>query len=144
MTGNKRKAAESSDEESDSESEDEKVVVPKKKVKQEVVESSESESESEEEEEDESEDESSDEEAENLATLARIKLKEEERRKKAIEASEAAAAWTQRASVSPIPRSSKPKGPRVSGEAFRRVDDEIWSKEIIVGLEDNSCKQNNI
>lgn len=41
--------------------------------------------------------------------------------------------------MSPTPRNVKPKGPRVSGEAFRRVDDEIWSKEIIEGLEDNSC-----
>lgn len=69
-------------------------MVPKKKVKKEAVVES-SESESEEESEDESEEESSDEEADNLATLARIKLKEEERKKKAIEASEAAAAWTQ-------------------------------------------------
>ena len=46
----------------------------------------------------------------------------------------------QRASMSPTPRNSRPKGPRVSGEAFRRVDDEVWSKEIIEGLEDNSCK----
>ena len=45
--------------------------------------------------------------------------------------------------MSPTPRTSKPKGPRVSGEAFRRVDDEIWSKEIIEGLEDNSCKLHN-
>ena len=29
--------------------------------------------------------------------------------------------------------------PRVSGEAFKRVDAEVWSKEIISGLEDNSC-----
>jgi hypothetical protein len=42
--------------------------------------------------------------------------------------------------MSPTPRNSRPKGPRVSGEAFRRVDDEVWSKEIIEGLEDNSCK----
>ena len=45
--------------------------------------------------------------------------------------------------MSPTPRNSRPKGPRVSGEAFRRVDDEVWSKEIIEGLEDNSCKSNN-
>ena len=43
--------------------------------------------------------------------------------------------------MSPTPRNAKPKGPRVSGEAFRRVDDEIWGKEIIEGLEDNSCKR---
>jgi len=32
-------------------------------------------------------------------------------------------------------------GGRVSGEAFRRVDVEEWSKQIIEGLEDNSCKE---
>jgi hypothetical protein len=45
--------------------------------------------------------------------------------------------------MSPTPRNSRPKGPRVSGEAFRRVDDEVWSKEIIEGLEDNSCKSHS-
>lgn len=29
---------------------------------------------------------------------------------------------------------------RSSGEAFRRVDGEFWSTQIIQGLEDNSCK----
>lgn len=28
----------------------------------------------------------------------------------------------------------------MSGEAFKRVDAEIWSNEIIAGLEDNSCE----
>ena len=45
--------------------------------------------------------------------------------------------------MSPTPRNAKPKGPRVSGEAFRRVDDEIWGKEIIEGLEDNSCERSH-
>ena len=34
----------------------------------------------------------------------------------------------------------KPKSPRVMGEAFRRVEAEVWNKEIITGLADNSCK----
>ena len=29
---------------------------------------------------------------------------------------------------------------RASGEAFKRVNAEVWSKEILNGLEDNSCK----
>ena len=28
---------------------------------------------------------------------------------------------------------------RTPGEAFTRVDAEVWSKEILEGLEDNSC-----
>lgn len=109
LTGVKRKASkEESDSESDSDSEesepvkkvDKKEVATKKSPKEvkKVVESSDesSEEESEEEEEDDdSEEDSSDEEADNAATLARIKLKEEERKKKAVEASEAAAAWTE-------------------------------------------------
>jgi hypothetical protein len=29
---------------------------------------------------------------------------------------------------------------RTPGEAFTRVDAEIWNKEVLEGLEDNSCK----
>lgn len=111
LTGLKRQATEEeSDSEDDSDSEEsepvkkvetKKEVATKKSVKEvkKVVESSdessEEESEEEDEEDDDSEEDSSDEEADNAATLARIKLKEEERKKKAIEASEAAAAWTE-------------------------------------------------
>lgn len=38
----------------------------------------------------------------------------------------------------------KDKGPRKSGEAFRRVDAEVWNQEIIQGLADNSCKRYSI
>ena len=29
--------------------------------------------------------------------------------------------------------------PRTPGEAFKRVDAEVWNKEVIEGLADNSC-----
>lgn len=39
------------------------------------------------------------------------------------------------------PEAQRPaKKPRVSGEAFRRVDASLWNNEIKFGLEDNSCK----
>jgi hypothetical protein len=39
------------------------------------------------------------------------------------------------------PEGQRPaKKPRVSGEAFRRVDASVWNNEIKFGLEDNSCK----
>ena len=94
-----KEVVESSDESSEEESEPAKKVVVKKKVAaKEVVESSDESSEEESEDEDSDED-SSDEEDNDAATLARIKLKEEERKKKAIEASEAAAAWTEVANI---------------------------------------------
>lgn len=47
----------------------------------------------------------------------------------------------QNASPSFPVKSKGAKGPRVSGEAFKRVDAEVWSKEIIEGLEDNSYEK---
>jgi hypothetical protein len=40
----------------------------------------------------------------------------------------------------PTSVAKKDKGPRKSGEAFRRVDAEVWNQEIIQGLQDNSCE----
>lgn len=42
---------------------------------------------------------------------------------------------------SPVKKSNGKAEPRTSGEAFRRVDPEIWSKEIVSGLEDNSYEK---
>ena len=42
--------------------------------------------------------------------------------------------------TTPKDKSAK-KGERTPGEAFKRVDGEVWNKEIIVGLEDNSYEK---
>ena len=42
---------------------------------------------------------------------------------------------------SPVRKSGGKTEPRNSGEAFRRVDPEIWGKEILNGLEDNSYEK---
>ena len=52
-----------------------------------------------------------------------------------------ASSLLQNASPSFPVKSKGEKGPRVSGEAFKRVDAEVWSKEIIEGLEDNSYEK---
>lgn len=66
---------------------------------------------------------------------------------KAEEAARAAAEWMAKADASALDDKKKSKKKtsleptRVSGEAFRRVDAEVWSKEIITGLEDNSYEK---
>lgn len=45
----------------------------------------------------------------------------------------------QKASPSPA-KTSSAKKEKTPGQAFKRVDAEIWNKEIIQGLQDNSCK----
>lgn len=65
-------------------------------------------------------------------------------KKKALESLEASKSWLEKASITPskekhLPGSGGPKV-RNSGEAFKRVDDTEWSKQIKTGLEDNSCK----
>lgn len=49
---------------------------------------------------------------------------------------------SQKASSSPVPPAKKSKSNerRTPGESFRRVDTELWSQEIVQGLEDNSCQ----
>ena len=78
---------------------------------------------------------SSDDEAAAEANTKRIMA---ERARKATEAAAAAAAWQP---SSPTLDRKKSGEKRKSGEAFRRVDSEEWSKEIITGLEDNSYEQ---
>ena len=147
--GNKRKLAESSDSsESDSDSEAKK---PKAKQaaapaqKKRKVESdssdSDSDSDSDSESESDSDSDSSDSEAEREETIKRLKAREEERKVKAEEAAKAAAEWMATASVAPQPKNSKNKAARSPGEAFKRVDSEVWGKEVIQGLEDNSYEK---
>lgn len=143
--GNKRKLAESSDSsESDSDSEAKK---PKAKQaaapaqKKRKVESDSSDSDSDSESESDSDSDSSDSEAEREETIKRLKAREEERKVKAEEAAKAAAEWMATASVAPQPKNSKNKAARSPGEAFKRVDSEVWGKEVIQGLEDNSYEK---
>ena len=78
--------------------------------------------------------------------------KENEKKKKAKEALKAAEEWTkvtiywlsftetiQKANSNPsvvVPDKKKKTG---GGEAFRRVDGDLWGSQILEGLEDNSC-----
>lgn len=141
--GNKRKLAESSDSsESDSDSEAKKpkakqAAAPAQKKRKVESDSSDSDSESE----SDSDSDSSDSEAEREETIKRLKAREEERKVKAEEAAKAAAEWMATASVAPQPKNSKNKAVRSPGEAFKRVDSEVWGKEVIQGLEDNSYEK---
>ena len=62
-----------------------------------------------------------------------MRLAEAEAKRKA--AAAAAAEWMAKSIISP---KEKKTGPREQGEAFRRVDDQFWGKQIKQGLEDNS------
>jgi len=64
--------------------------------------------------------------------------KAEEKKRKAQDAAKAAADWVANSSPEPPLKMKKTNQPRNSGEAFKRVDAEFWSNEIITGLEDNS------
>ena len=150
--GNKRKLAESSDSSDSSESDsDSEAKKPKAKQaaapaqKKRKVESdssdSDSDSDSDSESESDSDSDSSDSEAEREETIKRLKAREEERKVKAEEAAKAAAEWMATASVAPQPKNSKNKAARSPGEAFKRVDSEVWGKEVIQGLEDNSYEK---
>jgi len=79
------------------------------------------------------------------AAMKRLKAKQEEKAKKAKDAAKAAEQWLQSsptATTSPLVRKKKGKNePRVSGEAFKRVDVDVWNKEIIQGLDDNSYEK---
>jgi hypothetical protein len=66
--------------------------------------------------------------------------KAEERKRKAEEAAKAAAEWVKSATPTPNKGSGKKKGERSPGEAFKRVDPEVWNSHILEGLEDNSCE----
>ena len=92
---------------------------------------------------DSSDSDSSDEDEEDAA-MKRLKAKQEEKEKKAKAAAKAAEQWLQSSPVAtfPVERKKKKKDePRVSGEAFKRVDAEVWGKEIIQGLDDNSYEK---
>jgi hypothetical protein len=118
---------------SDSDSSDEEKPVSKK---QRVADASGSDTSSSESDSDSDSSDSEDSEAERVATQARVKARQIELKKKSEESALAAAAWMAKANEEPIIK--KGKTTRSPAEAFKRVDTEIWSKEILTGLEDNS------
>jgi len=138
----KRKLVDSSDEESgsgsgsgsDSDSENEKQPATKKR-KASVASSSSSSSSSSSD--SDSDRDSEDSEAERVATQARVKARQLELKKKSEESALAAAAWMAKANEAPIVKKAK-AATRSPAEAFKRVDAEIWNKEILAGLADNS------
>jgi len=81
----------------------------------------------------------------------RLQRKEQERRRKVEEATRAAEEWAHRAnaaagdsgkkSAKKSRRTSEDGEPRLSGEAFRRVDGAVWGQQIVSGLEDNSYEK---
>jgi hypothetical protein len=88
-----------------------------------------------------SSDDSDSEESEDEAEVQRRMNAKAEAKKKAVAAAQAAIdAWMNNADKSPSPqRVKKEKSAETSGsKAFKRVDNEVWSKEIINGLEDNT------
>jgi hypothetical protein len=60
-------------------------------------------------------------------------------KRKSEESAKAAAAWMAKANASPA-KSKVPKADRErnNGESFKRVASEVWEKEVIHGLDDNS------
>ena len=67
----------------------------------------------------------------------KIKKREADRAAKMRKSAEAAAAWTP--STANHKETPKSKGEKSPGVPFTRVDADVWNKEIIQGLEDNSC-----
>jgi hypothetical protein len=68
----------------------------------------------------------------------RVKRRESERNQKAAEAAAASLAWKPK---SLTPNKSLENSPDKVSPGFRRVDAELWSKEIVEGLEDNSYEK---
>jgi cytoskeletal protein RodZ len=87
---------------------------------------------------DSSDSDSSDEDEDEDDKQAVIAKKEAERIEKIKKSAEASAAWMASAPSSAQKSTPKTKGERSPGVAFTRVDADVWNKEIIEGLEDNS------
>ena len=83
------------------------------------------------------------EESEDEAGIARLKAKNEARKRAMADAQEAIDAWMNNADKTPSPQKVKKETSKnTSGsKAFKRVDTEVWSKEIISGLEDNTYEK---